>query len=361
MNTKVNYKSTELVSIFSEKTGWNLARVRFLILFLTAIIKCQTVSFSRLATIFNGKVNPDSNLRRIQRFFAEFEFDDRMFSKIIFSLLPIEPPYRLSLDRTNWKFGKSDINILMISMCYFGMSIPILWTMLPKRGNSNQEERAELIKRFISLYGIESIESILADREFIGSDWFEMLNGEKIPFYIRIKQNMKIESKPGTISYAYSFFRNLKLNQGLHKRKPLKINGKRIYLSGMRILNKNREIEYVIVASSNYDKDSLSTYRDRWQTETLFKGLKSSGFNMEDTHVTDLKRLSKLISLVSIAYIWAYNVGIYKDAYIEPIKIKKHGRLQYSLFKYGLRFIERALVCGVAADIIIIVKILSCT
>jgi hypothetical protein len=361
MNTKVDYKSKELVSIFSEKTGWNLARVNFLVFFLIALIKCQTVNFSRLATIFNGRVKPDSNLRRIQRFFAGFDFDDKMFSKIIFSLLPIEPPYRLSLDRTNWKFGKADINILMISVCYYGISIPLLWMMLPKRGNSNQQERIALIKRYISLFGTDSIESILADREFIGSKWMNNLIDKKIPFYIRIKENMWIESKPGKLFRAYYFFRNQKFNMALHKKNTIKINDNQVFLSGMKIRNKQGKTEYVIIASDYYDDNALLTYKDRWQCETMHKALKSSGFNIEDTHLTDPKRLSKLLSLICIAYIWSYHVGMHRDAYIEPIKIKKHGRQQYSLFTYGLRFIERALVCAVAADIIIIVKILSCT
>jgi len=66
MNTKVDYKSKELVSVISEKTVWNLARVKFLVIFLTTLIKYQTVSFLKPATIFNSRVKPDSNLRRIQ-------------------------------------------------------------------------------------------------------------------------------------------------------------------------------------------------------------------------------------------------------------------------------------------------------
>jgi IS4 transposase len=35
-------------------------------------------------------------------------------------------------------------------------------------------------------------------------------------------------------------------------------------------------------------------YKQRGQIEILFRGLKSSGFNIEDTAVTDLKRLEKV-------------------------------------------------------------------
>ncbi len=32
-------------------------------------------------------------------------------------MLPSQASYRLSLDRTNWKFGSTDINILMLRDC----------------------------------------------------------------------------------------------------------------------------------------------------------------------------------------------------------------------------------------------------
>ncbi|HAT8797519.1 TPA: IS4 family transposase, partial [Legionella pneumophila] len=31
-------------------------------------------------------------------------------------------------DRTNWRWGKKDINILMLSVVYKGIAIPLFWT-----------------------------------------------------------------------------------------------------------------------------------------------------------------------------------------------------------------------------------------
>ncbi|MBK9040676.1 MAG: transposase [Bdellovibrionales bacterium] len=41
-------------------------------------------------------------------------------------------------------------------------------------------------------------------------------------------------------------------------------------------------------------KTLLNTSKERWQIETLFSCLKSRGFNLEETHVTDLERIKKL-------------------------------------------------------------------
>jgi hypothetical protein len=42
--------------------------------------------------------------------------------------------------------------------------------MLDKRGNSNSKERIDLINRFIGLFGKQVIQSVAADREFVGKD-----------------------------------------------------------------------------------------------------------------------------------------------------------------------------------------------
>jgi hypothetical protein len=63
--------------------------------------------------------------------------------------LPERDKVKLSIDRTNWKFGQTDINIFMLGVVYHGVAFPLLFSMLDKRGNSNSGERIALIERFI--------------------------------------------------------------------------------------------------------------------------------------------------------------------------------------------------------------------
>ena len=55
----------------------------------------------------------------------------------------------------------------------------------------------------------------------------------------------------------------------------------------------------------------------------MFKALKSSGFNIEKTHLQDIERVEKLVSLVFIAFSWCYKAGVYVDMNEQKIKIKK--------------------------------------
>jgi hypothetical protein len=71
-----------------------------------------------------------------------------------------------------------------------------MWKFLPKRGNSNTSERIELIERFIALFGIEKIQCLTADREFIGDDWFAYLKKKDIPFFgYPLKTGQLVSSK----------------------------------------------------------------------------------------------------------------------------------------------------------------------
>jgi len=103
MKTKASHKNSELVDIFHSRLGWNKARVKFFVSFICSLCKVQTVCFIKIAQGFEGKAKVESNHRRIQRFFAKFIVDTNLIAKLIFSLLPEKPPFRLFLDRTNRK------------------------------------------------------------------------------------------------------------------------------------------------------------------------------------------------------------------------------------------------------------------
>ena len=44
-----------------------------------------------------------------------------IIARMIFSLLPVKTGLVLSMDRTNWKFGEFNINILMLGITYKGL------------------------------------------------------------------------------------------------------------------------------------------------------------------------------------------------------------------------------------------------
>ena len=139
---------------------------------LVAVLEdLQRVTYTKLAAAFDSDAASGSSLRRIQRLIAQCEISTDLIAKLILKLIPVQGPYKLTLDRTNWKFSDTNINILTLDVIYDGMAFPIVFKMMDKRGNSNTQERIELVDRFIRLAGPNSIDHLMADREFIGSEW----------------------------------------------------------------------------------------------------------------------------------------------------------------------------------------------
>jgi len=149
----------------------------------------------------------------------------------------------------------------------------------------------------------------------------------------------------------------LKVNQFHYYRNIVKVNGQLCYLSGTKL----KKGEFLILISFNKPEYANEYYKQRWQIEMTFKAMKSSGFDIEKTHLTDIKRIEKLILLVMIAFVWAYKVGIYIHQNLNPIIIKKHGRKAKTIFKIGLDYITNCFLNSKYQDNINVFKFLSCT
>jgi hypothetical protein len=174
--------------------GWHGARVTFLALFLVALFRVRTVNFTELAVAFVGKAKSESSLKRLHRFFADFELNYLTIAKLVVALMDIPQPWTLSIDRTSWEYGDCCHNILMLGVVHKGVSFPLFWWMLDKKGNSNTDERIDLLGEFFLAFPEVQVTDLTADREFLGQEWFEyLLEHSKLPFRIRIRESDKLE------------------------------------------------------------------------------------------------------------------------------------------------------------------------
>lgn len=357
-------KVNQILPIMQEHFGksMNLARIKLMALVIHALCVVQTVSLHKLAAAMPTSVERDSNMRRLQRFFAKYALNLDLIAKMIFSLLPVSKNMVLSMDRTNWKFGEANINILMLGITYKGVAFPLLFKLLDKRGNSNWEERKSLVERFIKLFGYGCIDCLVADREFVGKEWIEWLNSMRIRYYIRIRQNFwVINPTSGEKVRAWHLFNRVRLGQELFHHKLYLMKGEYVYLAGARLKNSEGEPELQILVCFNRPEEAVTTYKDRWQIETLFRAMKSSGFNIEDTHMTEIDRIERLVAVVCIALVWAYLVGDHKDLNIKKIRILKHGHRAKSIVKYGLEEISDVLNRPMKVPKFDVFQFLSCS
>ncbi len=138
--------------------GWHGARLSFVAMFLIALFRAKTVNLAELATVWGGDATEESNYKRMQRFFKSFEVNLDKIAQMVMNIAAIPQPWVLSIDRTNWSFGTTDFNILMLGVVHEGIGYPLMWTMLEKKkGNSNSTERMDLFERFEILFPMRKL------------------------------------------------------------------------------------------------------------------------------------------------------------------------------------------------------------
>lgn len=323
--------------------GWGKCRLDCFAGMLLALVRLKRMNLTQLALAFASEADPKSRYRRLQRFFQEVIFDYDAIARLIMQLFDFyEKSYYLTLDRTNWKWGEKNLNILTLGIVYQGAAIPVYWLVLNKQGNSSQRERIALLQRFIGRFGRRGILGILGDREFIGDHWWQWLSDQDIPYLIRMKENQLLTARQGHERPVRSLFADLAVGKSRSLRKRRRIGQQWVWLSGMK-LNSG---ELLILAGNQRFPQPLEVYGLRWEIENLFQCLKGRGFHLEETRLTRYFRIKKVMALLAIAFCWAHKAGEWKHRAVRPLKTKKHGRKEQSLFRYGLDYLTDSLLHG---------------
>ncbi|MEN0051257.1 MAG: IS4 family transposase [Bacteroidota bacterium] len=339
--------NTKILEIFDkvEKLGLgkpiNLARKKFISLFLVAMLQSRSVDYSEIAANMNTTSLDESNLRRIQDFMANYKLNYVQIAMLLILLLPQKGEIQLAIDRTNWERGDMDINILTISAYCRGVGVPLWFELLEdkKGGNSNTTERLHVLRQVLKIIRGRKV-ALYADREFIGRKWISYLLRKGITFFIRIKCNTLLDYE-GKEKSALKW---------LGKRKKRWMDNVQVwgyFLSvGMKVLNSQAKLKkhkYMFVLTNAQAKGACNIYKNRWSIEVFFQSIKGRGFNIEQTHLDDPVRLRKLFALVSIAFTLCLNAGIWWNDHVKRIPVKNHGYKKNSFFRHGLNKIREAI------------------
>jgi hypothetical protein len=312
----------------------NLARRKFICLFVLGLIKSRNVQFCEVAQHLNDEAKLSSNEVRIQDFFREVDIDYFFVTALLVSLLPAKGKLRLCIDRTEWDFGSYQVNILMVIASTSGIQVPLFWELLDnKSGNSSSEDRIELLKMCIKLVGKERIGLVIGDREFIGHKWMKYLKDNRLLFLMRLPKHHLIERLDG---------RKQKLaDLSLSTEKPLLLTDCLVDgVVGNVWAKALTGGDYLFLFGTAKVAYFGQLYRRRWTIESLFQAFKTRGFNLENTHLKSLAKLKKLVALVSIAYSICVSIGVYQHQKVQKIKTKKHGYKAKSFSRKGIDLIR---------------------
>jgi len=173
------------------------SRVETMALIVIGMISARTVNLSHLASERPAGALIASTYRRLQRFFQHARLAQDWSAPLVARLLDLTGSWHLVLDRTQWQVGARDVNVLVLAAVTPHFRVPLIWTVIGGRGCSDTDQRITLMRRYLKLFHAATIRLLLADREFVGTEWIEFLHESGIPFAIRLRGDLRVTTEAG--------------------------------------------------------------------------------------------------------------------------------------------------------------------
>lgn len=330
-------------SDFYEKYG--LGAVKNLWLLSCLIPIARTVNLYKLKDHVGGLLEkrgtrPTSHYRRLTRFFEDWGGREDFLHDLLRQNLRFlkKMGFRtLVMDGTSWKIGETAVHYLVLSVLVVGVAVPIYWVQLEKLGASSQNERKKMFEKALSLFDLSDM-TLLADREYIGAEWFKYLKTNKIHFVIRMRMGdyeADVDAVQGK-SYLAMFAKCAAKG---------KIVKKQVFIAGQgytTVMMPNpkhdaKEPVFIFLTTLPDAKKAAELYVKRWKIECLFRHLKTNGYNLEDLNLRDAGKNLLMFAILTTAYILALREGLKRKKKIPTNKYADGSEWpETSIFREGL-------------------------
>lgn len=329
-----------------------------LVLVGCAILVKETVNLNKLKNqvgllLGNRQTKTDSHYKRLIRFFNHKTAQQKLWKWLLVWLLDYVKGWDgrsrslyLTLDGTNWQLGSHQIHLLVLCLVYRGISLPLLWHNLGKKGHSSQQERKRLLQQALKLYPLKGF-CLLADREYEGREWFKFLTDNGLNFIIRLpKESYKAEISAGGKAYSALLKRALK---GRRVSQWFELDGHTYQFVAIAHQDGPQSTDPLVLLISNlgWSKTIIAErYRIRWTTECFFKHLKSNGFDLEELGFQSPVKIRLLVAIVVVLYVICVAEGLRhfnrirskKKTYGAPLKLRE------AVFRKGYSVVINELV-----------------
>ena len=285
---------------------FNYPQYLILLILINLLQNLKTVRLEELARRFPCPIQLRSRVKKLQRFLSLTQFNIKtLWFPILKSWLKEKwnknEMIYLVIDRSQWR----ELNLLMVSMVYNRRAIPVYFSLVSKKGNSNFEQQKEVLAPAIELLREYKI-TVLGDREFCGVELGKWLSEEQqVYISLRLKKNEYVELEeqiwfqlselgltPG-ISLYY---------QGVRVTKTKGFAGFNLAAKWKRNYKSKFSSEpWFILTNFNSLSAATEAYTRRMGIEEMFRDFKKGGYNLEITRVSD-RRLISLILLICLSY-----------------------------------------------------------
>lgn len=230
---------------------------------------------------------------------------------------------------------------LMLSVVYHGRALPLCWVVVRgAKGHFPETLHQQLLSQVHSIMPKGASVTFLGDGEFDGTALQADLHRATWHYVCRTASNIRISAcgvsfhvgdlgpPCGELVAVTPAYMTAELYG------PISI----LALWGQQY----QQPLYLVTNLADLDA-AVQLYKQRPSIETFFSDLKSRGFHIHKSHLSEPERLSRLLIACCLAYVWIVYLGVCAVQSDWMQRLHRQDRCDLSLFRLGLRLLARAL------------------
>jgi hypothetical protein len=226
---------------------------------------------------------------------------------------------------------------LVVGLVYAGRTLPLGWLVREgAKGHFSQTDHLALLAQIKPLIPKEAQVIFLGDGEFDGTLLQSELDWANWHYVLRTAKTSQLLTQG-----HWSNMADLGVGRGeLTWREQVGFSGEG-YGSLLALAYWDKQYEQPVYLISNLTSPyvALDYYRYRFRIETFFSDSKSRGIRLEESHLSRLAMLERLLIGWAFAYWWLIYLGVVARKRGEDQIIHRSERSDLSFFKLGWRYL----------------------
>ncbi|CAA9302256.1 MAG: transposase, IS4 family protein, partial [uncultured Chloroflexia bacterium] len=331
-----------MMQFFPPLTGHRERHFNTLAALICGIIGAEC---SHLSAIANhapaGRAGQESLTMRFRRWLVnDSNTIDHWFLPVAKALIDTlaHQPLLLAIDGST--VGRGCI-ALMVSVVYHGRALPLCWVVVKgKKGHFPQSMHCTLLSMLQPLIPTDAEVVVLGDGEFDGCDLQALMRQFGWQYVVRTGSNVRMHV------YGCDY------RTGSMAPTPGELLGVRPAwmtaaqfgpVSILALWEQGNDGPLYLVTNMADLNAAFAAYKKRAHIETFFSDLKSRGFGIDKSHLSEPGRLMRLLIAACLAYIWVVYLGVcsLERRWMKCLHLTD--RCDLSLFQLGMRLLTRCL------------------
>jgi hypothetical protein len=230
---------------------------------------------------------------------------------------------------------------LMLSVVYHGRALPLCWLVVRgAKGHFPEALHQELLAQVHAIIPEGARVTFLGDGEFDGVELQAELRRREWQYVCRTASNILLSASGASFHVA-----DLGPARGeMVALTPAWMTAEQYGPVSILALWEQAYQEPIYLVTTIVDLDlAVQLYKKRAHIETFFSDVKSRGFQIHKSHLSDPERLSRLLIAACLAYVWIVYLGVCAMGDEWMKRLHRQDRCDLSLFRLGLRLLARAL------------------